>query len=284
MNSNVTTTNNWTELELPDSWADRLDLRKPSHLWHFLQKVLLRRLTHVELPSGLPLNVPIPKYILQEFHNLPNGNYSKKITRGYSRGFDLVMLGTLKKDRRAMAEALNGCTAVVDIGCGSGPSTQALAETAIHEIVGLDASPYLLQHAAARYPHLRFIQGLAEETGLPAQHFDGVAACFVFHEIPPRQADRALDEFRRILKPGGRVVLLEPATEQFFSKPWALLKAHGWKGLYFWWLARFVYEPFVQAWHKRDIRDWLTAHGFRLLSDRLLFPSRLIVAQLEPAD
>lgn len=270
-----------TDLQLPDSWADQLDLRRPSHLWRFLQKVLLRRLARVELPPGLPLNVPIPKYVLQEFHNLPNGNYSKKITRGYCRGFDLVMLGALQKHRRELAEALHHCTSVIDIGCGPGHSTQALVEAGVKTVWGLDASPYMLQHAVSRYPQLHFVQGLAEETRLPAAFFDGLSACFVFHEIPPRHADRALQEFRRILKPGGRIALLEPATEQFFCGPLALLKAHGWRGVYFWWLARFVHEPFVRAWHERNIQQWLGNHGFKLLSDYPLFPSRLIVAQME---
>lgn len=279
MNAAEPTTNNWTDLTLPDSWADQLDLRRPSHLWRFLSKVLLRRLNRVELPQGLPVNVPIPKYVLQEFHNLPNGNYSKKITRGYSTGFDVVMLGEMRSARNAMAQTLAACKTVVDIGCGAGHSTRALEQAGIGEVWGLDASPYLLQHAAQKYPQHRFVQGLAEHTNLPEHYFEGIAACFVFHEIPPRQADRALDEFRRILKPNGLLTLLEPATEQFFGKPLQLFKKHGWKGLYFWWLARFVHEPFVQAWQNRDIRSWLKAHGFRLMDDRALFPSRLIVAQ-----
>lgn len=264
---------------LPDSWADRLDLRRPADLWRFLRKVLLRRLDRVQLPADLPLNVPIPRYALQEFHNLPNGNYSKTITQGYSRGFDIVMLGAMHEHRRAMAEALGDCQRVLDVGCGAGHSTEALALAGIGETWGLDPSPYLLQHAARRYPHHRFVQGLAEQTGLPSAHFDGLSACFVFHEIPPKPATAALQELHRILKPGGRLSILEPAAEQFFGRPWTLLRTHGWRGLYFWALARFVHEPFVRAWQQRDVARWLADHGFRLIDDRTLFPSRLIVAE-----
>ena len=68
----------WAQLELPDAWPDALDLRRPRDLWRFLTKVLLRRLSRVRLPPDLPLNVALPEYLLLEFHNLPNGNYSKR--------------------------------------------------------------------------------------------------------------------------------------------------------------------------------------------------------------
>lgn len=265
---------------LPDAWPDRLDLRRPMDLWRFLRKVLLRRLDRVELPPDLPLNVELPKYLLLEFHNLPNGNYSRKITRGYSTGFDRVMLGEMRRARAALADTLAGCDSVADIGCGAGYSTQALRAAGVPGVVGIDASPYLLEHAARAYPDLRFEQGLAERTGLPDGAVDGICCCYLFHEIPPRHADRALAEFRRVLRPDGRLSILEPAAEQFFGKPLTLMRRHGWRGLYFWWLARFVHEPFVHAWHRRNIARWLDANGFELVEDRLLFPSRLISARL----
>jgi ubiquinone/menaquinone biosynthesis C-methylase UbiE len=268
----------WAQLQLPDSWADGLDLRRPRHFWQFLKKVLLRRLGKVELPPGLPVNAPIPKYVLLEFHNLPNGNYSKKFARGYSVGFDNAMLGEMRAARRELAAAVAGCKSVLDVGCGAGHSTAAVAHAGVAEVWGLDASPYLLQIAARNYPQLPFVQGLAEQTNFPAGRFDGVSACFLFHEVPPRHAEHALDELARVLRPGGVLAILEPAREQFFGRPLQLIRAFGWRGLYFWGLARLVHEPFVRAWHERDVAAWLQAHGFALVADRTLFPSRLIVA------
>ena len=79
----------WASLSLPDGWPDRLRLSRPRDLWTFLRKLLLRHVGKVELPVDLPLATDLPKYLLLEFHNLPNGNYSKKITHGYSTAFDL---------------------------------------------------------------------------------------------------------------------------------------------------------------------------------------------------
>jgi ubiquinone/menaquinone biosynthesis C-methylase UbiE len=269
----------WAEVELPDAWPDALDLRRPRDLWRFFRKVALRQLTRVQLPVDLPLNVALPKYLLLEFHNLPNGNYSKKITYGYSRGFDVVMLGEMQRARAALAKTLADCRSALDVGCGAGHSTQALREAGVPEVWGLDASPYLLQHAARRYPGPRFVQGLAEQSGFAAQRFDGIGACFLFHEMPPRYSDDALHEFHRVLAPGGRLAILEPAADQFLGRPLSLLRQYGWRGLYFWALAHFVNEPFVAAWQQRDVPAWLAEHGFTLVSERNLFPCRLIVAR-----
>lgn len=269
----------WEQTLLPESWADRLDLRRPRDLWQFFRKVALRRLERVKLPEGLPLNVEIPKYALLEFHNLPNGNYSKNITRGYSKGFDHAMLGEMRLARHALASALSSCDTVADIGCGAGRSSQSLRAAGVTHVTGLDASPYLLQHAARSFPEINFVQGLSEDTRLPTAQFDGVSVCYLFHEMPPTYAGQALDEFFRILKPDGLLGILEPAREQLISTPIALLRRHGWRGLYFWALAHFVHEPFVQAWHRCVNDRWLRDHGFELVSDTLLFPSRLIIAK-----
>src|SRR5262249_39465900 len=159
-----------------------------------------RRRARVELPGGLPLAAEIPRYALQEFHNLPNGNYSNRLTHGYAIGFDCVMLGRMRPARRRMASALAGCRAVLDVGCGGGASTEALVAEGIPEVWGLDLSPYLLRCADARVPGARFVQGVAEHTGFRDERFDGIACCFVFHELPPRAADRALAELARIAR------------------------------------------------------------------------------------
>jgi ubiquinone/menaquinone biosynthesis C-methylase UbiE len=273
----------WTEVELPDAWTDREATCGARGAWRLVRHALARRRARVELPAGLPLAAEIPRYALQEFHNIPNGNYSNRLTRGYATGFDVAMLGRMRPARRRMADALSGCASVLDVGCGGGASTAALADHGIAEVWGIDPSPYLLRCAAARVPNARFVQGIAEQTGFADERFDGVACCFVFHELPPRAADHAIAEIARILRPGGRLAIVEPAAEQYQVAVWRLVARHGPLGAYFRVLARAIHEPFAAQWHRRDARAWLADHGFAVASDRIDFPVRTLVCERKTA-
>ena len=137
----------WAEIPLPDAWADREAALGARGAWRLIRHALGRQRARVELPAGLPLSAELPRYVLQEFHNLPNGNYSNRLTRGYVKGFDIAMLGRMRPARERMAGALAGCASALDVGCGGGASTAALVESGIAEVWGLDPSPYLLRCA-----------------------------------------------------------------------------------------------------------------------------------------
>jgi len=268
----------WSEIALPDAWTDR-EAVGWSGVGRLLRRAFGGRHGRIELPDGLPLAAEIPRYVLQEFHNVPNGNYSNNLTRGYATGFDLAMLGRMRPARRRMAQALAGCRSVLDVGCGGGASTEALVEQGISDVWGLDPSPYLLRCADARVPRAHFVQGLAEQTGFAADRFDGVACCFVFHELPPHAAEQALAEIARILRPGGRLAVVEPAAEQYQIGAWRLAWRYGPLGAWFRVLARGIHEPFVDAWHRRDVPCWLASNGFAVALDRTDFPVRTLVCE-----
>lgn len=269
----------WGDMALPDAWPDRFDWKRPRDLWRIARSVLGPR-RRVELPPDMPGGDLIPTYVRQEFHHLPNGNYSKGITDGYVRGFDLLMLGYMRRARTRLVERLRGCEAVLDVGCGGGGLAGTMHEARIPDVWGLDPSPYLLQHAARRYPAVRFVQGIVEDTGFPTARFDGVGSCFLFHELPPRIAESGLDELHRILVPGGTLVVAEPAPTQFHIRDLGrFLRRHGLAGLYFSLIARWMHEPFVQGWHRRDVGQWLGAHGFTLVEDQEEMPIRFLVAR-----
>jgi ubiquinone/menaquinone biosynthesis C-methylase UbiE len=268
----------WRAVELPDSWPDQLTLRRPAGIWRWLRCFFGAR-QRIELPAGLPGCRELPRYVLQGFHNLPNGNYSKRITRSYIVGFDRVMLGRMKAARRRLAEYLAGSASALDVGTGGGRTAAALRDSGVADVWGIDPSPYMLQHAAADRPDVRFVQGLAEKTGFPDQRFDAVAVCFVLHEIPVGYLARCFTELRRILKPGGRLAICEPSSAQLKGSFWSQLRRHGFAGAYFHLLARVVHEPFVRAWHRADVAALLARAGLELVSDANEPPVRFLVAR-----
>lgn len=121
----------------------------------------------IELPDAFPDNLMgkelLPKYLQQEFHGIPNGNFSNNITRGYISAFDGTMLGKMKLVRKEMASWFASAESVLDIGCAGGQMAAALTARGIEDVWGLDPSPYLLKHGAKANPNVRFVQGLAED-------------------------------------------------------------------------------------------------------------------------
>ena len=276
-------TPDWATVELPAAWVDQLNWRSPRQ-WLYLWKCFSgRQRAPVRLPDELPGAAQLPRYLLQEFHNLPNGNYSRHFSAGYARGFDHAMLGTLRQGRARLAQALAGAQRALDLGTGAGHLAGALQAAGIAEVVGLEPSPYLLQHAARRYPGVHWVQGVGEDSGLPSGHFDAVGICFVLHEIPPRYLHKVLAELRRITCPGARLAILEPSPRQWtqgYARMWRL---HGWRGLYFRALARRAHEPFAEAWHRQDVSAVLALHGFQVLEEETGCPFRFILAQRDGA-
>jgi ubiquinone/menaquinone biosynthesis C-methylase UbiE len=189
------------------------------------------------------------------------------------------MLGQMTRARRRLAGYLAGSRSALDVGTGGGGTAAALRESGIAEVWGIDPSPYMLQHAASDHLDLRFVQGLAERTSFPDERFDAVAVCFVLHEIPVRHLGRCLGELRRILKPGGRIAICEPSSAQLVGSFWSQLFRHGLSRAYFHLLARFVYEPFVRAWHRADVGALLRDAGFERISDEDEPPLRFLFAR-----
>jgi ubiquinone/menaquinone biosynthesis C-methylase UbiE len=269
----------WRAMEIPDAWPDRLELKRPGELWSFLKLVAAKKRPTVELPEDMPGREKIPKYILREFHNFPNGNYSKLMARRYLNNFDRFMLGEIKAIRKRLASEFKGVKRVLDVGCSGGGVAAELAAVGVDDIWGIDPSPYLLKYAADEHPGIKFVQGIAEETGFPDRRFDGATACFLFHEMPVKYVELSLKEINRILEPGSLLVIGEPSPTQAYSGYWEMIRQYGLKGLYFSWFAKTIHEPFLDTWHQCDLKSLFGKHGFDLVKDEIGMPIRYVVAR-----
>jgi ubiquinone/menaquinone biosynthesis C-methylase UbiE len=107
-----------------------------------------------------------------------------------------------------------GCatpTTILDFGCGIGNSLPHLARSfRSAEIKALDVSKKSLDIAARRFPGLAtIVHSHAGEIPLPSESIDLVFSACVFHHIEPTEHVPILAALRRLLRPGGKVVIFE---------------------------------------------------------------------------
>lgn len=100
---------------------------------------------------------------------------------------------------------------VVDVATGPGSTALALAPVA-GEVLGTDVSPGMLtagttRAAEAGLANVRFAEVPADALGLPDGAADAVVCRIAAHHFPDVPA--ALAEWRRVLRPGGRLVVLD---------------------------------------------------------------------------
>jgi SAM-dependent methyltransferase len=96
-------------------------------------------------------------------------------------------------------------TRLLDVGCGAGLALRMAADRGA-EVAGLDASEALLAHARRRVPGAPLVHGELEELPFDAAGFDVVTGFNSFQYAA--QPVNALREARRVLAPGGRVLLV----------------------------------------------------------------------------
>jgi ubiquinone/menaquinone biosynthesis C-methylase UbiE len=112
---------------------------------------------------------------------------------GYSRElFDVLEKFGLRKG-----------VSVLDVGCGTGISTESLLARGM-KATGIDPSSEMLETAIRELPAASFVSGRAEELPFADGSFDAVVSAQAFHWF---EADRAFAELIRVVKPGGPVAV-----------------------------------------------------------------------------
>lgn len=109
---------------------------------------------------------------------------------------------------------------VVDLGCGVGRFTPALADEFGGPVYGVEPSAGMRQQAVegATHPRVTYLDGAAEAIPLPDASCDLALLFLSFHHF----ADQAgsLRELARVLKPGGAVLLRTQFADLMPDLPW----------------------------------------------------------------
>jgi len=95
---------------------------------------------------------------------------------------------------------------VLDAGCGPGHWTGHLAAQGVR-VIGVDQVPAFLEHASTAYEGVSFLEGSIDELPLAAGSVAGVLAWYSLIHHDPDTIHRALDEFARVLEPGGALLI-----------------------------------------------------------------------------
>lgn len=130
----------------------------------------------------------------------------------------LMTLGLERRYHRIVIQhlALRGDEKILDIGCGTGTLTRdiaaALTDKQLSCSTGLDAAEQMIEVAkrkAAGIPNIHFDAAIAEHLPYADAAFDAAVSTFFFHHIHFELKKKVLAETARVLKPGGRFIVVD---------------------------------------------------------------------------
>jgi len=196
--------------------------------------------------------IEFPSYYLQPFHSIPGGYLNEAAALG-----DRAALEAIYEDahpekslglRRAIAALIPvDARRVLDLGAGTADGGAAIARRLPDAAVtAIDASPFMVivgRRQNGDVPNLRIEQGFAERSGVADASVDAVHITLLFHECPNTAKRAILAECRRVLRPGGTLVLSDTPNDDLYTY-------------------RGFYEPYKEEWLRFDPDAFLLEAGF----------------------
>lgn len=214
------------------NWARVLDAYEPMRpdLEAELASAQTRGPGRLELVEGWQY----PDYYNTVHYHRQPGGYHEEPLAGYvyHYGTKVFHLGTNDKDEAKIARSMETpapadgkVERVLDIACSIGAMTVAFKERWPQaEVWGVDAAAPLLRYAHLRATRLGsdviFSQQLAEDLKLPDASVDVAYLGTLLHEVPNEVGVRAVHEARRVVRPGGVLVVHDMKQASVPADPW----------------------------------------------------------------
>jgi SAM-dependent methyltransferase len=118
-----------------------------------------------------------------------------------------------------------------------------------------------------RWSRIQFVIGNAETIPLPDDSQDAVTSIFMLHELPPKVRRTVFDECARVLKPGGRLAVLDSLQPR--DQP-------DYEGLFELFPQKF-HEPYYASYLDEDFGALARSCGLRHVRDTKAFVSKVMV-------
>ncbi len=240
-----------------------------------------RNADYRDLPTDVDTR-EYPPYFRRTFHWQTDGYLSRRSAKLYDVGVEFLFAGTADVMRRQVIPPVTtflrehgGAKGkrLLDVACGTGRTLAQLADTHPDlKLYGLDLSPYYVQEARetlADVPNVSLVAENAEAMPFADELFDVVTSVYLFHELPRNARRRVIAEMRRVLRPGGLLVIEDSGqyAEAEEIRPF---------------LDRFpedFHEPFYKDYLKDDLAVALEEGGFIVDAVEPCFVAKVVVAR-----
>src|ERR1700720_1633030 len=210
----------------PEDWGGNpLDgLRRAADFFADLRAVEARR--HGDPAERLLSEAPpgdYPRYYLRKFHFQTDGYLSEASAERYDHQVEVLFGGGAAAMRRQALVPLRaalleqkagpGPARLLDLGCGTGEFLREVKRNYPRlAVTGLDLSaPYLAvaERRLSAWSRVQLVEAAAEAIPAADASFDIVTALYLFHELQSRVRQAVAAEIRRVLKPGGTLILVD---------------------------------------------------------------------------
>ena len=223
-----------------------------------------------------------PAYYRRTFHWQTDGYFSEHSAEVYELEVELLFHGTADVMRRQIippitrfvreaggAERLK----LLDVACGTGRTLHQIARAhPAMRLWGIDLSPAYVRLARRRLADLDEV-ALAVEN---AEHlpfadatFEIATSVYLFHELPRNARRNVVRELRRVVRPGGLVVIEDSAQPAESAEIEAALQM----------FPREFHEPFFADYLEDDLAAVLAAEGFEVTAVEPHLVAKVVVAR-----
>jgi demethylmenaquinone methyltransferase / 2-methoxy-6-polyprenyl-1,4-benzoquinol methylase len=127
----------------------------------------------------------------------------------------------LRWRRLAASEVVRPGDRVLDAACGTGDLAVADHRAGAASVIGVDFSPRMLALARRKAPGLEWVEGDLLALPFPDDTFDAATVGFGVRNVA--DLELALRELRRVLRPGGRLAVLEITQPRGLLRPFFTL-------------------------------------------------------------